>query len=423
LSEAFAHSSKRRKVVIVGAGVAGSIVARRLSGIPSLDVICLERSSEFDYLGAGTALNVGPNGVKSLENSDPALAAAIASASIPWTTWRKSLANGRELFNISIRQVADRDGWRIRWNDLYRTLREGSAGCVRYGCKITQIGAYGTGRTLICWTDSEGDHVLDGIDLLVGADGRYSFTRQSFSGAPTVRQLGVAAFRMVVPDTSRGLIDDHEQWFNGPNRLLAFRVKPDHIYIVGSFPIEIGKAIEDASKTPAYLRATYTPSDAPATEEVGWLIDSICANLAKAHWARMQEHTMLYAEHGSAVLYLGDAAHGMVPTLGQGATQAIEDACFASDWISQAVADGRLEPSLWVAEIAELRSERMRFVMEFSRDSSDTLLAGADASAGIAKKMEADFLGQLSKLFHDVPLAADFPTTVAESPTANREHA
>jgi salicylate hydroxylase len=137
----------------------------------------------------------------------------------------------------------------------------------------------------------------------------------------------------------------------------------------------------------------------------------------------MQEHTMLYAEHSPAVLYLGDAAHGMVPTLGQGATQAIEDACFASDWISQAVAAGCLEPSLWVAEIAALRCERMRFVMDFSRDSSDTLLAGSDASAGTAKKMEADFLGQLSQLFHDVPSAADFPSTAVESNLPNREHA
>jgi salicylate hydroxylase len=423
LSETPALSSKRRKVVIVGAGVAGCIAARRLSRIPLLDVICLERSSEFDYLEAGTTLNVGPNGVKSLENCDPALAASVAAESLPWTNWRKSLASGRELFNIAIRQVADRDGWRIRWNDLYRRLRDGSHGCIRYGCKITHIGADITGRTSVWWTDSDGDHVLDGIDLLIGADGRYSLTRQSLSGPPSVRQLGVAAFRMVVPDTSYGLIDDHQQWFNGPNRLLAFRVKSNHIYIVGSFPIEIGNAIDDASKTADNLRATYTPSDAPAAAEVGWLINSICANLASAHWARMQEHSMLYAEHGSAVLYLGDAAHGMVPTLGQGATQAIEDACFASDWINQAAATGRLEPNLWATEIATHRSERMRFVMEFSRDSSDTLLAGADANAGTARKMEADFLGQLRQLFHDVPLASDFPLTAAESSSSNREHA
>ena len=49
------------------------------------------------------------------------------------------------------------------------------------------------------------------------------------------------------------------------------------------------------------------------------------------HWARMQEHDVLYADPVSNVLYLGDAAHGMVPTLGQGATQAIEDACVAAD--------------------------------------------------------------------------------------------
>jgi len=44
-------------------------------------------------------------------------------------------------------------------------------------------------------------------------------------------------FRLLAPDTSGGLIDDYEQWFNGPNRLLAFRGPNGAIYIAGSFPI------------------------------------------------------------------------------------------------------------------------------------------------------------------------------------------
>ncbi len=65
------------------------------------------------------------------------------------------------------------------------------------------------------------------------------------------------------------------------------------------------------------------------------MIDQICANVADTHWARMQEHDALYRAADCNVLYLGDAAHGMVPTLGQGATQAIEDAAVAATLIAQ----------------------------------------------------------------------------------------
>ncbi len=79
------------------------------------------------------------------------------------------------------------------------------------------------------------------------------------SGEPQVRQTGVAISRVLVPDTSNGLIDDYEQWFNGPNRLLPFRVPPGHIYIACAFPIspdaDIPTASEDAGRVARGLYA------------------------------------------------------------------------------------------------------------------------------------------------------------------------
>ena len=64
---------------------------------------------------------------------------------------------------------------------------------------------------------------------------------------------------MLVPDTSNGLIDDYEQWFNGPNRLLAFRVPANHVYVAGAFPIHPENPIADDLKAPDVLREAFTP--------------------------------------------------------------------------------------------------------------------------------------------------------------------
>ena len=396
------------RIVIIGAGVAGCIMARTLSQLPGAEVFCLERVARDDHSESGTGLNIGPNAVQALQSHDPALTDAVTHSSFPWRTWRISLTDGTALFDLPITDVANNEGWRIRWSELYRVLRE-QAPIVSYDCTITATGrsAHDPAKTFVEWTQGEWTHGearqrLDDIDLLIAADGRYSQIRRTFSGEPATRHVGVAISRLLVPDTSGGLIDDYEQWFNGPNRLLAFRVPPGHIYAACSFPIAPDQPIADHLKSPEALRAAYTPANGLLTEQTRWLIDTVCTHAGDMHWARMQEHEALYADPANNVLYLGDAAHGMVPTLGQGATQAIEDASFAGSLIIRAWAHGIRDPRKWLKSI-EARAERMRFVMQFSLEATDTMLAGADPVAGTLHKTEPDFMAKLARLYRDGP--------------------
>jgi salicylate hydroxylase len=394
------------RIVIVGAGVAGCIMARRLALLDGVEVTCVERVSRDDHSEAGTGLNVGPNAVKALRLVDPELAQSITDASFVWRHWRISLTDGTVLFDLPLSEVADGPGWRIRWSELYRVLRQAAGSSVRYGCEITEIGRDDGDphKTRVAWTQDGTTHRLDGIDLLIAADGRYSRVRRTISGEVPVRHTGVAISRVLVPDTSNGLIDDYEQWFNGPSRLLAFRVPPDHNYIACAFPIPPDAEIAPHQKTPDALRAAYTPAHAAPSAQARWMIDAICANVADTHWARMQEHDVLYRASDCNVLYLGDAAHGMVPTLGQGATQAIEDAANAADLIARRYRARQRDVAGWLAEIEALRTKRMRFVMEFSLASTDTMLAGADPVAGTKHKTEAPFRERLKALYRDVGL-------------------
>jgi salicylate hydroxylase len=395
------------RIVIVGAGVAGCVMARRLAPLDGVEVTCLERVPQDDHSEAGTGLNVAPNAVKAVKAIDPELADRITEASYLWHNWRISLTDGTVLFDLPLAKVAEGPGWRIRWSELYRVLREAAGPSVSYGCEITDVGrdAIDSRKTSIAWTQAGKAHRLDGIDLMIAADGRYSRVRREISGEPQVRQTGVAIFRLLVADTSNGLIDDYEQWFNGPNRLLSFRVPPGHIYVAGTFPIAPDAQIADSSKTPGTLRTAYTPRQGSPSAQAHWLIDAVCENPTDTHWARMQEHELLYRAADCNVLYLGDAAHGMVPTLGQGATQALEDASNAAALIVERYNNGTRLVADWLAEIEALRRDRMRFVMEFSLQATDTMLEGADPVAGTRHKTEAPFQDRLKALYRDVGLS------------------
>ena len=392
------------KCVIAGAGVAGCILARALQRVHGLEVLCLEQVEASDHSESGTGLNIGPNAVRALLEHDPSLHAAVLARSLPWRAWRISLTSGRELFHLPLAQVADNDGIRIRWSELYAALRGEVSGLIRYGARVTGLGdaSGGGGRLSLDYTQAGVSHRIDDIDLLVAGDGRYSLVRSHTVGPAAVRQHGVVIFRLLVPDTSGGLIDDYEQWFKGPNRLLAFRVPGEAVYIAGTFPIEPGAEISDEARTAASLRTRYTPDDGKASAQCRWLIDQITANVPSIHWARLQESPPLYTDPRGRVLFLGDAAHGMVPTLGQGATQAIEDACVAGQLLTRRLAAPAAAVPEVTAEFARLREARIRFVMDFSLEASDTIMAGADPVTGTLNKLEPPFLRKLSRLYRDI---------------------
>jgi salicylate hydroxylase len=394
------------RIVIVGAGVAGCIVAKSLSRLPGVEVTCLERVSADDQSDSGTGLNIGPNSVRALQWHDPELLAQMDATSFRWESWRTSLTDGTVLFHLPLSQVADNPGRRIRWSELYRILREGAGPVVAYDCTITRVArsASNPAQSEIEWTQGGESKRLGTIDLLIAADGRYSEIRPAISGEPAISHVGIAISRVLVPDTSGGLIDDYGQWFNGCHRLLAFRVPPAHVYIAATYPVEPGAPLRDEWKTESVMRATYQPEHQPLSAQAQWLLDALCANLGDAHWARMQESPIRYAEPDAGVLYLGDSAHGMAPTLGQGATQAMEDACAAALIIERAVAAGSRDVRQWLDRIAQAREARMRFVMDLSVRATDTMLEGCDPVAGTHWKTQPPFLSELASLFREVAL-------------------
>jgi 2-polyprenyl-6-methoxyphenol hydroxylase-like FAD-dependent oxidoreductase len=398
------RARKPPRIVVVGAGVAGSLVASGLAGRDDVELICLEKVDSAGQADAGTGLNIGPNAIKSLTSVMPERAETIVGASLPWRRWTIGCTDGRQLMDLPLEAVADNFGVRIRWSELYALLRAPIARNIVYGAELLACGL-DEGRLFVQYADTRAgvSKTIADIDLLISGDGRYSRIREHFCGREEPDFLGVCLSRVLFPVEPDCPIDDYGQWFNGPNRLLAFRVPGDLVYCAGSFPLPADGIIRDEMKSARALRRCYTPSDGPASRECEFLIEATVRHVDSIHWARLQEGGVRYAV-GPGVLLVGDAAHPMAPTLGQGATQAVEDACVVVDEVRKALRSGEGLDAI-PARVDARRRERVQFVVDFSHDASDTLFAGADPIAGTLRKLEAPFQNRLRRLYRDAPMA------------------
>ncbi|MGX9963966.1 FAD-dependent oxidoreductase [Roseomonas sp. F4] len=378
------------RIGIIGTGVAGSLLAEGLAGF---DVTAFERVAPGDQAEAGTGLNIGPNALKALRLHMPARHAALREASLPWHRWFVDLTDGTRLFDLDMLSVAEEPGLRIRWSELYRLLRAPVAGCTRNGHALEALEEDAAGRLVPVFRTADGLRREDGFDLLVGADGRYSRLRALAAGEPEGTLLGVCIWRLLVTDAADCPYDDYGQWFNGNARLLSFRVPGGAVYIAGTFPLPVEGQIPEAMKTAEAQRALFTPADGAPCPAVAWMLDKIAAHLPDIHWARSATVPVLRHALDGRALFLGDAAQAMVPTLGQGATQAVECGVVAAR-VLRAGGDA--------AAVATARDARVDFVRDFSLAASDTLLPPADVVAGTRKKTGPEFLDRLRTLYTEV---------------------
>lgn len=383
------------RIAIIGTGVAGSLAAEMLAGRPGFSVRAFDRLAAGEEAEAGTGLNIGPNAMKALRLYLPARHAAVRAASLPWKRWFIDTAAGERLADIDLLRVAEEPGIRLRWSELYRVLRAPVAPLTRHGARFEALEEAADGRLRPIFRGPDGALFDEGdFDLLMGCDGRYSRLREITAGPVTPRFFGVALTRLLVPDAGDAPLDDYGQWFNGHARLLAFRLPGGAAYVAGSVPLPTPEAeVPEAWRAPGYQAALYEPADAPPCPAVAWMCRMIRAMPGQTHWARLQESPILRHTLGGRVLLLGDAAQGMVPTLGQGATQAIEDAVLGGAVLA---AGGD------AAAVAALRDPRVDWVRRFSVDSTDTMLR-ADPVEGSRKKGQEPYLSRLKQLYTAIP--------------------
>jgi salicylate hydroxylase len=387
------------RIGVIGTGVAGSLfVAAALKTHPEAEIVAFDKIASGARDEAGTGLNIGPNALKALRLYGGIALDDLLSVSLPWKRWEIVLTNGTRLIDLDMTQIAGEPGIRIRWADLYAVMRAGSAGATVYDRQLDGIEEEPDGRLTPVFRDADGGlHRHGAFDLLVAGDGRYSRLRELVAGRPEPSFPGIGTWRLLVKAGAGCPIDDYVQYFCGNARLLSFLVPGGYAYIAGSFPLPGKGPIPEETRTAEAQARFFLPPHGRPSREVAWMLEQLAGHIGEVNWARTQEIETLHQAKDGRVLLIGDAAHAMFQTLGQGATQAIEDALAAA-----AVVSGAASPPAVCEAYEARRSARVDFAKTFTREATDTLLPGCDPVAGSLAKAEEPFLSKLRTLYLDV---------------------
>ncbi|GAB2568014.1 FAD-dependent monooxygenase [Kribbella endophytica] len=296
------------KAIVVGGGIAGLAAAAALvrSG---WDVRVLESAPELGEVGAGLAVTV--NGARALESIGALDAVRRAGAAVRPAGTRR--ADGKWLL-----KAPDADAGSqmigIHRQRLHQALVEAaSAAELTTGARVTSVrpGTAGGEQAQVSWHSTAGTHEAS-ADLVVGADGIRSVTRQQLFPAIRLKYSGYSSWRAVVD----GPTDDHFAMVWGPRAEFgSLAIGEDQTYWYGYVALPAGHRFPDESQAARDYFASWAP-------DIRALVESTEQVIRHDVWT-LDKPLPRYVE-GRTVL-IGDAAHPMVPTLGQGANSALED--------------------------------------------------------------------------------------------------
>jgi 2-polyprenyl-6-methoxyphenol hydroxylase-like FAD-dependent oxidoreductase len=297
------------KTLVVGAGIGGlaAAIALRRAGI---DVDVFERAERIEEIGAGIAL--WANGIRALDSLG--VGQAIHAASVQYPMGGLRTADGDVLTSVSasdLQRLFDVPIIIMHRADLVSALLDAyGAGRVHLASRCVAVHQNAAGVT----AEFDNGSRARG-DLLVGADGLQSAVRDALHGARRPTYAGCTAWRGVVPfDTAK--VTAGETWERGSVfGLVPIRDERVYWYATLKTP-EGGRSADEKGTLRQVFRGWHEPIESliDATDPAAILRHDIYDRPVMKTWSA-----------GRATL-LGDAAHPMLPFLGQGACQALEDA-------------------------------------------------------------------------------------------------
>ncbi|MEO7392951.1 MAG: FAD-dependent monooxygenase [Ramlibacter sp.] len=364
--------TSRPRVIIVGGGIGGLFAANALAahGVP---VSVYEQAPVLGEVGAG--VYVTPNAVRHLERAG--LGPAVAQ-------WGARVGPASSYFRhdgtrIAPVQVTDASGW----NACFGMHR---ADFVNLLAANLPAGVVHTGHRAVGFEQDAGlarvkfaNGTTAEAEIVVAADGIHSELRPHVFPPSSPIFHGTISYRGLVPRERlpHWPMDRWEMWAGPSKHFLVFPVRHGTmVNYVGFTPTDQEmKESWSAPGDPVVLRREFEGWD-PRIGEVLKQVDQTF------RWALYDREPLPGWTKGRLTL-LGDAAHPMLPHLGQGANQSIEDGMALATFLAQT--DASAVPAALLA-YERLRRERVAQVQLGARKHG----LRVDSASGDLKTRDAE---------------------------------
>lgn len=346
---------QRPKTIIVGGGIGGLFAAKALLA-HGLEVEVYEQAPELGEVGAGVYLT--PNSVRQM------IRVGLGDAV---ETWGARVGLASHYFRadgspIAPVQVTDSSGWSANFGMHRADFVDFLAASLPKGIVHTGHRCVGFEQTGEEARVTFANGATAEADIVVGADGIHSELRPYVFPPSRPVFSGSVAYRGTVP-AERVPDFPNERW-------QMWLGKGKHFLV---FPLRAGKLLNYVGFVPAdrEMKESWSAPGDPdvlRAEFAGWdrRIEMLLAKVERTfRWALYDREPMPTWTKGRLTL-LGDAAHPMLPHLGQGANQAIEDGMAFAIILSRV--DNARAPRALIA-YERLRRERVAEVQRGARQN------------------------------------------------------
>ncbi|HKO71290.1 MAG TPA: FAD-dependent monooxygenase [Bradyrhizobium sp.] len=346
----------RLDVIVVGGGIGGLFAANALAAASGLRVRIYEQAPAIGEIGAGVFLT--PNSVRHLKRIglEPAV-----------QKWGARVGGDSRYFRedgtpIAPVQVTDSSGWNATFGmhraDLVQMLADAlPVGALHVGHRCTGF-EQDAGKARVSFANGASAEA----DIVIAADGIHSELRRHVFASSEPVFSGSVAYRGLVPHhrVPDWPTDRWQMWLGKGRHFLAFPVRAGElINYVGFVPTdEEMKESWTAPGDPDVLRQTFAGWD-PRIHE---LLKEVQLTF---RWA-LYDREPLPSWTRQRLSLLGDAAHPMLPHLGQGANQSIEDGMALATILARA--DRASAPQALLA-YERLRRDRVAQVQRGAREN------------------------------------------------------